>query len=247
LKPRPGLASVGHVLFDVEVYGSPILATWADRDLSIAGRVTLDRGGTLATALVRVDEPLCRISTLAIHLGRGGNEDGLKLDKHRHLSPSLGQLAAGEDPTRAALDTLARAAECEVGDLRGFDVGLYDTAKAAYVGRNGELLASARLDNLASCHAALAAVIAAPASDATAIAFLFDHEEVGSQTAEARRARGRRGCCSGSRPRPAARPRCRRRSRARCSSRPTWRTPCTRTTPRNTTACTRRGSTRARS
>ncbi len=184
LKPRPGLASAGHVLFDVEVYGSPILATWVDRDLSIAGRVTLDRGGTLATALVRVDEPLCRISTLAIHLGRGVNEDGLKLDKHRHLAPSLGQLAAGEDPTRAALDTLARAAECEVDDLRGFDVGLYDTAKAAYVGRHGELLASARLDNLASCHAALAAVIAAPPSDATAIAFLFDHEEVGSQTAE---------------------------------------------------------------
>jgi aspartyl aminopeptidase len=184
LKPRPGLASVGHVLFDVEVYGSPILATWLDRDLSVAGRVTLARGDALATALVRVDEPVCRISSLAIHLSRGVNEDGLKLDKHRHLSPSLGLLAPDEDASRAALDALARAAECQPEDLRGFDVGLYDTAKAAHVGRQGEFLASARLDNLASCHAALAALVAAPPSDATAVALLFDHEEVGSQTAE---------------------------------------------------------------
>jgi len=184
LKPRPGLASVGHVLFDVEIYGSPILATWLDRDLGLAGRVAFERGGTLATALVRVDEPLCRISSLAIHLARGVNEEGLKLDKHRHLSPSLGLLAPGEDASRVALDALAKAAECQPEDLRGFDVGLHDTAKAAYVGRDGEFLASARLDNLASCHAALAALVAAPAGDATAVAFLFDHEEVGSMTAE---------------------------------------------------------------
>lgn len=184
LKPRPGLASAGHVLLDVEVYGSPILATWVDRDLGLSGRVTFQRDGGLATALVRVDEPVARVSSLAIHLNRGVNEDGLRLDKHRHLSPSLGLLRPGEDAGRAALEVLARAAECEADDLRGFDVGLHDVARAAPVGRDGELLASARLDNLASCHAALGALLAAPPSDATAVALLFDHEEVGSETAE---------------------------------------------------------------
>lgn len=184
LKPRPGLASAGHLLLDVEVYGSPILATWVDRDLGLAGRVAVERDGRLDTRLVRVDEPVARLSSLAIHLARNVNEEGLKLDRHRHLSPSLGALEAAEDPAVAALDVLARAAECEPSEIRGLDVALFDTAKAAFVGRHGEFLASARLDNLASCHAAMEALVAAPPAEATSVVFLFDHEEVGSTTAE---------------------------------------------------------------
>ena len=184
LKPRPGLASVGHLLLDVEVYGSPILATWTDRDLSVAGRVTVERRGRLETRLVDLVRPVARISNVAIHLNRGVNEDGLKLDKHRHLGPTLGLLGSGEDATTAVLEAVGRAADADAAAVRGFDLALYDTAKAAYVGRAGELVASARLDHLASCHAALTAIVAAPTAESTAVALLFDHEEVGSETAE---------------------------------------------------------------
>jgi len=184
LKPRPGMASVGQVLLDVEVYGSPILATWLDRDLSLAGRVVHERDGRLATTRVRVDHPVCRLSSLAIHLNRGVNEDGLKLDRHRHLAPALGCLDAAGDPSAVALGVLAEAAGCRREDLRGFDVALFDTQPGAVVGLAGEFVSSPRLDNLASCHAAVRALLAAPPSAATAVAVLFDHEEVGSETAE---------------------------------------------------------------
>src|SRR5262249_31291345 len=130
LKPRPGLASTGTLLLDVEIYGSPILATWADRDLGIAGRVTSKHASGLPTRTVRTEAPFCRVSTLAIHLNRGVNEDGLRLDKGRHLAPAAAILDAGEDPGHAARMAIAAAAGCEPGAIRGFDVALFDVQKA---------------------------------------------------------------------------------------------------------------------
>jgi aspartyl aminopeptidase len=141
------------------------------------------------TALARVARPFCRVSNVAIHLNRAVNEDGLRLDKGRHLAPMAALLDAGEDPQRAALEAVAEAVGCEPDAVRGFDLCAYDVMPAAFLGREGEFIASARLDNLASCHAGLAAVLAEPsersaAPEATAVALLFDHEEVGSATAE---------------------------------------------------------------
>jgi aspartyl aminopeptidase len=183
LKPRPAEGRNGHLLLDVEVYGSPILATWLDRDLSLAGRVVVEEDGRLETRLVRTEGPIARIPALAIHLDRTVNDEGLRLDRHLHLSPTLGLLDARG--ARAAFDEfLSGLCGAPAARVRGFDLALFDAVPAARLGLSGEFLASARLDNLASCHAATLALEAAPPAEATAVAVLFDHEEVGSESAE---------------------------------------------------------------
>ena len=183
VKPKPGRASAGWLELDVEVYGSPILATWADRDLGLAGRVVVRERGGLSTRLVRVDRPLCRIPTLAIHLARSVNEDGLRFDRHREISPVLAPFD-GPSADAAVLSAVGEAAGADARDVMGFDLALYDVQRAAVGGLAGELLFSGRLDNLTSCSAALSGIVDAPPADATAVAVLFDHEEIGSGTAE---------------------------------------------------------------
>ncbi|HEU4412671.1 MAG TPA: M18 family aminopeptidase [Polyangiaceae bacterium] len=165
----------------VEVYGGVLLSTWLDRDLSIAGRVTLASG---ETRLVRFDEPLCRIPNLAIHLDREVNRTGLVLNPQKHLSPlwALG----GEGGLRERLaERLGReGAHARPDEIFAFDLCLYDTQPPARGGEGGALLFAPRLDNLASCHAALSALVAAPPGPAqTRVVALYDHEEVGSRSA----------------------------------------------------------------
>lgn len=184
LKPRPASVRDANLCLDVEVYGSPILATWTDRDLGVAGRVAV-RGATgIEERLVRLDQAVVRIPNVAIHLNRAVNEDGLKLDKHRHLAPVLSAWDGGGVPDAAVRSYVAAAAACEPDAILGFDLGLFDLQPARYAGLAAEFVVSARLDNLASCHAALAGLIGADDADPTALALLFDHEEVGSASAE---------------------------------------------------------------
>ncbi|HVU04650.1 MAG TPA: M18 family aminopeptidase [Polyangiaceae bacterium] len=183
VKPKPELRALGHHQLGVEVYGSPLLHTWLDRDLSLAGRVSLVDG---STHLVRIDHPICRISSLAIHLQPTLGTDGLRLNPQQHVVPTL---ALGDDdgPTLAPLlvKELARSGVSVPADAIGaFDLALFDVQGAQVVGDTGALLASARLDNLASCHAGLVALLEGPpAGDATRGIVLYDHEEVGSQSA----------------------------------------------------------------
>jgi len=184
LKPRPGFVEQGLLCLGVEIYGSPILATWTDRDLGLAGRVVVQGADGLTVRLVRLERPVLRIPNVAIHLNRGVNEDGLKLDKHRHLAPVVGISDAGAEANREALASVAQAAEADPDAIRGFDLCLFDLAPARFTGQSEEFVVSARLDNLGMCHAALTALLHAKAGDATAVALLFDHEEVGSESAE---------------------------------------------------------------
>lgn len=184
LKPRPASVRDASLCLDVEVYGSPILATWTDRDLGVAGRVAVAGAHGLEERLVRLDRAVVRIPNVAIHLNRGVNEDGLKLDKHRHLAPVLGGFDGAGPPDATVRAWIATAAGCAPDAILGFDLGLFDLQAARFAGLADEFVVSARLDNLASCHAALLGLLAADDADATAVAFLFDHEEVGSASAE---------------------------------------------------------------
>lgn len=184
LKPAPEYKKEGYAQLGVEVYGGPLLNSWLDRDLSLAGRIFV-RGddGRTETKLVRFTEPMLRVAQLAIHLDRDVNEKGVVLNRQEHLAPLFG--LAGE----GALDLTARlAAHAGVARERivGTDLMLYDVVPPTVGGRDGEFVFSARLDNLAMSHAAIAALVTAAdgdADDLVPVAALFDHEEIGSETA----------------------------------------------------------------
>ncbi|MFB7549213.1 M18 family aminopeptidase [Streptomyces sp. NPDC056154] len=181
VKPVPDTGSAGWRQIAVEVYGGVPLNTWLDRDLGISGRLAL-RGpdGGVGSRLVRIDEPLARVPQLAIHLDRAVN-DGLALDRQRHLSP-LWALGAPEEG--ALLRRVAAAAEVDRDDVLGWDLMFHDVQPPGYLGADREFVVSARLDNLVSVHAGVTALVGAAtgAEEPSYIPVLaaFDHEEVGS-------------------------------------------------------------------
>ena len=216
VKPRPDVGAAGWKQLGVEVYGGPLLNSWLDRDLGVAGRLVTTSGDGLREVLVRLDEPVCRVPQLAVHLDRGVNEDGLRLDRQRHLVPVWG-LGAPRPGEFAAV--LADAADVDPASIAGWELALFDLTPPRLLGLAEEFLASARIDNQFSCWAAVSALVAvadtgaaytgaaatgaadvgapdagAPATGAAdigapdagrqiAVAALFDHEEVGSDSA----------------------------------------------------------------
>jgi aspartyl aminopeptidase len=176
LKPQPTTASLGWLQAGVEVYGGPLFNSWLDRELEFAGRLAFRDG---ATALVRTG-PLLRFPQLAVHLDRGVNKDGLKLDPQRHLNPIVG---LGDALHAELVGDLARLADRDGEDVAGYDISVADTQPPAVFGLDDAFFAGGRLDNLSSVHASLAAFLALPASLSSTVVFAaFDHEEVGSDT-----------------------------------------------------------------
>jgi aspartyl aminopeptidase len=187
-KPRADVSAHGYRQLAIEPYGGVLLHTWLDRDLSLAGRVTLrEREGT-RTLLVDFARPLVRIPSLAIHLNREIRESGLKLNPETQAIPVLG--LEGTPGLAALVATELRAQQlADVGPeaVLAHDLMLYDTQRAAAFGADGSFLAAPRLDNLASCHAATTALLGAASAELsrhTRAIVLYDHEEVGSQSAQ---------------------------------------------------------------
>jgi aspartyl aminopeptidase len=183
LKPKAALGSEGLARLGVEVYGGPILATFTDRDLSLAGRVVLKNGAGQETRLLRFERPLLRLPNLAIHMNRDVNEQGLKLNKQTELPLIFGQLGGGDDAEVSLRKLLAEAVQADAADLISWDLAVYDVQKGCLWGADEEFIADSQLDNLASSHAALTALIATDTPASTCVMALFDHEEVGSESA----------------------------------------------------------------
>ena len=183
LKPQAAFGSDGLVRIGVEVYGGPILATFTDRDLSIAGRVTIRTTNGHETKLLKFDDALIRLPNLAIHMNREVNDRGLKLDKQKELPLIFGESEAGFEADQQFLAQIAKALKIEAHHLLSFELNVFDTQKGTFWGANQEFFANSQLDNLASCHAALTALLAVNNTDQTNICAFFDHEEVGSESA----------------------------------------------------------------
>ena len=181
LKPRAAYHCEGCRQLGVEVYGGALLNSWLDRDLGLAGTV-FDRRGE--EHLVRIHRPLARVPQLAIHLDRQVNENGLKLNAQTGLAPIWGLAGSGE-PAQQLDRLLAEAAGIAPDEVLSHDLSLYDLTPSAIGGADEDLIFAPRLDNLASCHAGLQALIAAADGSAEVVPVLacFDHEEVGSQSA----------------------------------------------------------------
>lgn len=183
LKPKAAYSTEGLGQLGVEVYGGPILATFTDRDLSLAGRVVIQTPQGLETRLIKLDQPIARLPNLAIHMNREVNEKGLVLNKQTGLPLIFGH-AANTDTARQLLsDTLAGKLAIPPQAIFGWDLAFYDTQKGSFWGIEQEFMANSQLDNLASCHAALEALLSTETPQATSICALFDHEEVGSESA----------------------------------------------------------------
>lgn len=183
LKPKPTTGSRGWLQAAVEVYGGPLLNSWLDRELRLAGRLALADGRVVLAAT----GPLLRLPQLAIHLDRGVN-DGLALDKQTGTQPVWG---LGDAESADILAELAASAGVDALDIRGFDAVVADAARGAVFGKDDAFFASGRLDDLASVHAAVVALIdaagpstdAAPQGDAVIpVLAAFDHEELGSES-----------------------------------------------------------------
>ena len=191
IKPNAEMLTEGGIVkLNTEVYGGPIMSTWFDRPLTLAGRVIV-RGEDVMqpeTLLLHIKRPLLQISNLAIHFNRQVN-DGVALSKQKDVLPLLGQitsqLEAGNLLMNVILEELnSTIADCQfcAKDVLDFDLYLADATPACTFGVHNEFISSGRLDDLSMCYAGLEALIASETTDTTQVLALFDNEETGSQT-----------------------------------------------------------------
>jgi len=185
IKPNAASSADGLMRLGVEIYGGPILATFTDRDLSLAGRIAYKNDQDQITGmLVKFDQPLLRLPNLAIHMNRTVNEEGLKLQKQTELPLILSASAEEQLPQAYFSALLHQQTGIAATRILSWDLAVYDTQKGAFWGAESEFYANSQLDNLASCHAALQALLdnADLQPDSTRVCALFDHEEIGSQS-----------------------------------------------------------------
>ena len=193
VKPRPDTGRAGVRQLGVEVYGGPLLNSWLDRDLGLAGRVVVRTPEGPQVRLLRVHRPVLRVPQLAIHLDPGVRE-GLKLDAQQHVVPiwALGDPEPGEFAS-----FLAKELGVSPGDVLSHDVVTYDLTGGALAGANEEFVSAGRLDDLGCSHASVTALCEVAqgevaqgegaqgevAGEHISAIVLFDNEEIGSQSA----------------------------------------------------------------
>ena len=177
------LCEGGMVKLNTEVYGGPLMSTWFDRPLTLAGRVSVKGDDMLSpkTLLMHVKRPLLQISNLAIHFNRQVN-DGVKLSKQKDVLPLLGMVTDELERGNMLTNVICSELNINKEDILDFDLYLADTTPACTFGVHDELISSGRLDDLSMCFAGLEALLAAPLTDTTKVLAIFDNEETGSQT-----------------------------------------------------------------
>jgi len=184
IKPSPEISVADkYIKFNTETYGSPILNTWLDRPLSLAGRVSV-RGKNLLnplTYLVNIKEPILVIPNLPIHFNRTVNE-GVTLNKQVDMLPVTAIINKELNTDLLLARTISKEINVPVEDILEVDLNLYDFAKGSIIGLNKEFISSGKLDDLAMVHAGLTAILDAPVCKSTNVLAIFDNEEVGSRS-----------------------------------------------------------------
>ena len=186
VRPEKALRHKAGERIAVEVYGGPIISTWLDRPLALAGRAAVrGPGGRPELRLVNPAGPAAVIPNLAIHLNREVNK-GFEYNAQNHLpalvAAPLADRRAGETDEPWTLARVAEELGVAVRDILGAELFLVDASRAVILGRDSELVNSGRIDNLAGCHAVLSAFLSAPSGVHGQAAVFFDNEEIGSGT-----------------------------------------------------------------
>ena len=184
IKPNAEMLCEGGITkLNTEVYGGPIMSTWFDRPLSLAGRVLIKTDDVMQpeTRLLHIKRPLLQITNLAIHFNRQVN-DGVKLSKQKDMLPLLGIVTDQLESGNMLMNVIAEELGVNIPDILDFDLYLYDIAPACTFGVHDEFISGGRLDDLSMVHAGLMALLATETQDTTQVLAVFDNEETGSQT-----------------------------------------------------------------
>jgi aspartyl aminopeptidase len=186
LKPNAEFKRENMLMLGLEIYGSPLLTSWLNRDLGIAGKVVYKNSNDqLEEALVKLEDFPVIIPQLAIHLDRQVNDNGLVLNKQNHLA-ALVKLLSNSNQTNPSEDYLKTLLQQKLNfqSLLAYDLFVYPLERPRLIGGNHEMLSSYRIDNLASVCAALNALVHSQQPDSHALKMIvfWDHEEIGSET-----------------------------------------------------------------
>ena len=184
IKPSPEIVTENVVRLNTEVYGGPILSTWFDRPLSIAGRVIVKGENSFfpRTVKIKIDEPLLTIPKLAIHQNREVN-NGVKIDKQNDVLPVISLINKNFEREGYLERVILEKTGIKKEDIIDFDLYLYATEKGCLLGANEEFMSSPKIDNLASVYTGLIGLLEAEENqDRINIFVAFDNEEIGSAT-----------------------------------------------------------------
>lgn len=173
-----------YLKLNTEVYGGPIMYTWFDRPLSMAGRVMIKSENPLkpATQFVNFNRPLLLIPHLAIHFNRAVNDQGNPLSKQKDMLPVLAMINEQFEKDNFLLRLIAKEMDIDSSDILDFDLTLYEFAKGSITGLNEEFISCGKLDDLAMVHAGMKALVDSKECKKTKVLAIFDNEEVGSGT-----------------------------------------------------------------
>lgn len=183
IKPNPEITENGYLKFNTEVYGGPILSTWFDRPLSIAGRVSLKSDNILYpdNRLININRPILVIPNIAIHMNRNINK-GVEINKQKDTLPILGLINEEFKKENFLIKLLAEELNVNPEDIVDFDLYLYEYEKGSIIGLNNEFISTGKLDDLAIVHAGIKALANSEPTKGTNVMVCFDNEEIGSTT-----------------------------------------------------------------
>ena len=183
IKPNADFQTNGYAQINVEGYGGAILNTWMDRPLGVAGRVALRSENPFKPNMVLYcsKKPLMTIPNLAIHMNREVNK-GVELNKQTDMIPILDMLSDEQKDTKYFMSFLAKELEVEEQDILDFELSIFVMEDPMYIGPEGSLISSPRIDNLSSVSALVSSVINGQRTDGINFIALFDHEEIGSKS-----------------------------------------------------------------
>lgn len=183
VKPSPEIASEGYAKLNVAVYGGPILSTWMDRPLSLAGKVCTATDDPFKPDVHLVDfkRPLLTVPNLAIHFNREVN-NGVALNPQIDMQPILAMLDETLNKDEFFLDLVAEELQVKKEDILDYQFYIYNCDEPQLLGIHNEFLSSPRLDNLTSVHACLSGLLASGRKNGISVAALYDNEEIGSST-----------------------------------------------------------------
>lgn len=184
IKPNPEIISENsYIKLNTEVYGGPILNTWFDRPLSIAGRVIVKSEDIFRPSikLLNINKPILVIPNLPIHINRNVNS-GVELNKQVDTLPVIGLINDNFEKENYLLKLISNELKIDISEILDFDLFLYEHSKGALIGYNEEFISSSRIDDLSMVHAGVTSLIEAGQNASTNVLVCFDNEEIGSSS-----------------------------------------------------------------